>query len=444
MIRVADLNMKHKLFIYILTIELLLISVTMYGQSSPRRWSRMRHQPQVSDTTNIINNYIDSLKQYKAAANKLKYSQHGLAITKTLRPEYKNMFEPTTFYDNVAADLFSVDRDDCRPDLDALSYIYIWRPDLVQQTERDLSSTKNVEPINTQMYESSSKTIAAASKAHDNIALPDIDIILEKPNFWTYTGDYSLQFYQNYVSSNWYQGGENSYSMLTTLTLQANYNNKQKFKWENKLEIRLGIQHLKEDTVRAIKTSEDLIRYTSKLGIQASKKWYYTLQLVANTQLLKGYAKNGASMQSAFMSPFNLNISLGMDYSINWLKDKLTGSIHLAPIAYNYKYCNRSYLAESYGIDAGKRHKGDYGSQMTIDFLWNLTKDISWKSRYYFYTTYNRVEMQFENTFAFKVNRYISCTFFIYPRFDDNAPRDNHHGYFQFKEYLSMGFNYAF
>ncbi len=54
-------------------------------------------------------------------------------------------------------------------------------------------------------------------------------------------GDYYLQFLQNYVSDNWYKGGESNYSMLGSVTMQANYNNKQKVKWENKLEMRLGL-----------------------------------------------------------------------------------------------------------------------------------------------------------------------------------------------------------
>jgi len=409
-------------------------------------WAQGRMERAVAavDTADVVSAYADSLSRYRAYSDSLLRQRSRYTVLRDLNPEYRQLFVPLTFYDDVASRLFSIDDETDSPTSEALSHIYIHRPDLVVQTHKEIDEAGGVIEPDEMKLAPSIEPVSDVTHPADDIAVTDIDIFVKKPNFWKFSGDYSLQFYQNYVSSNWYQGGENSYSMLTTLTLQANYDNKQKLKWENKLELRLGIQHLKEDTVRAVKTSEDLIRYTSKLGLQASKHWYYTLQMVANTQLLRGYAKNGQQVQSDFMSPFNLNLSIGMDYSINWLKDKLTGSVHLAPFAYNYKYCSRESLVENYGIDPGYRHKGDYGSQMTVDFTWNIMKDVSWKSRFYFYTTYKRVEVQFENTFAFRVTKYISCTFFVYPRYDDNRPRDDHHGYFQFKEYLSLGFNYSF
>jgi len=399
---------------------------------------------QQRDTAGVVAAFRDSLAFYRHKADSTCQRMSRTTVLRNLDPDYRRLFLPLTFYDGVADELFAIDSASTDATDEALAHIYINRPDMVRQTHRQMEEAGGVYRPDDIPPAPTTEPVRAVTRPADNMDVPDIEIFVKKPNFWKFSGDYTMQFYQNYVSSNWYQGGENSYSMLTTLTLQANYNNKQKLKWENKLEIRLGIQHLREDTVRAVKTSEDLIRYTGKLGLQASKQWYYTLQLVANTQLLRGYAKNGHDVQSDLMSPFNLNLSVGMDYSINWLKGRITGSAHIAPIAYNYKYCGRDALVANYGIDAGRHHKGDCGSQMTVDFAWNIIKDVTWKSRSYFYTTYKRVEMQFENTFSFRVTKYISAQFFIYPRYDDSTARDKHHGYFQFKEYLSLGFNYSF
>ncbi len=272
--------------------------------------------------------------------------------------------------------------------------------------------------------------------------MPVVEI--KKPNFWTYGGDYYLQFLQNYISSNWYKGGESSYSMVGSATFSANYNNKQKVKWDNTLELKLGFQTSRTDSLHQFKTTEDLIRLTSKFGLQATKRWYYTLQFIGYTQFTRGYKNNDAYVYSDFMSPLNLNISLGMDYSVEALKSRLTGNVHLAPLAFNFRYVNRTELGPRYGLDEGKHTLLDKGSQVTIELLWKFSDNISWKTRLYGYTTYKRSELEWENTFSFKFNRFISANIFVYPRFDDNATRQDGKTYWQLKEYTSLGFSYSF
>lgn len=208
--------------------------------------------------------------------------------------------------------------------------------------------------------------------------------------------------------------------------------------------MKIGLQTTNGDTIHNVKTSEDLLRYTSKLGLQASKKWYYTLQGVASTQIVRMYDQNQRPVISDFMSPFEFNLSLGMDYNVDWINHKLKGSVHLAPIAYNLKYVDRLSLAERNGIDAGHHSKNDIGSQMTVDLKWVFSDNIQWQTRLFAYTTYKRTQIEWENTLNFQFNRWISCKFYIYPRFDDSVVRDDRHGYFQYKEYTSLGFAYSF
>ena len=104
----------------------------------------------------------------------------------------------------------------------------------------------------------------------------------------------------------------------------------------------------------------------------------------------------------------------------------------------------RKQLATRYGIDEGKHTLNDYGSEFTADITWQLLDNLKWKTRLYGYTTYERSELEWENTFTFSFNRYISSNLFVYPRFDDGTKRDAHHGYWQFKEYASLGFSYSF
>lgn len=97
-----------------------------------------------------------------------------------------------------------------------------------------------------------------------------------------------------------------------------------------------------------------------------------------------------------------------MDYSVDWLNHRLKGSVHIAPLALNWKYVGRADLATRYGLDEGHHGMTDYGSECTIDLNWVLADNLRWKTRLYGYTTYKRAELEWENTITFQFNRYIS------------------------------------
>lgn len=328
----------------------------------------------------------------------------------------------------------------------ALISVYLNRPDLVVVTESSLSEEQSIptsiaKPSTNYQPEIISKDIDVI----EDIDLEDpTHIIVEKPNFWTIKGDYNLQFLQNYVSGNWYKGGESSYSFVASGTLEANYNNKSKLTWDNKLEARIGFQSTRGDTLHQFKTSEDLLRYTGKLGLQATKKWYYTLQFLTYTQFTTGYKTNNPKVFSDFCSPLNVNLSLGMQYKVEAAKKKLTGTVLISPLAYNFRYVGRLALSKSYNVEEGEHTLHDFGSSLTADLTWKFSDNIKWKTRLYAFTSYHRVEAEWENTFTFAFNKYISTNIFLYPRFDDSKKRDDDYGYFQLKEYASLGFSYSF
>ena len=395
----------------------------------------------IDTVSSFVRSYSDSLRCYREKIDSLAVNQTGT------RNSYYRFFVPLTFYHSVTARYFSLYSQATDSELlqdDYLLSIYLHRPDLVQSTQSQLDMVGPVIDAKPAEVTTDADLMEKVASHPKETEIAPIDILVKKPNFWKFYGDYGLQMFQNYISSNWYKGGESNYSALVTLTLQANYNNKQRFRWDNKLEMRLGFQNSRSDTLHAVKTSEDLLRYTGKIGLQATKRWYYTLQVIASTQFMRGLKSNDKNVYSDFLSPLNINPSIGMDYSVDWLKSRLKGSVHLAPFAYNLKYVKRKELATRYGVDEGKHSKSDFGSEVTFDITWQFTKDIRWKTRLYGYTTYKRALLEWENTFTFVVNKYISSNLFIYPRFDDGTKRDDHHGYWQFKEYISLGFAYSF
>ena len=368
-----------------------------------------------------------------------------------LNGQYYKLFAPLTFYHSVAGERLSIASDN--PDevgqaIDqALLHVYLNRPDLVEvtETEQEASGELRQDIIEQPIVQS----VTMVEQADPVIAEPEaepVEVVVEKPKFWTRKGDGYLQFMQNYVSGNWYKGGESNYSAVGSLTLEANYDNKSKWKWENKLEMKLGMQTSRTDSVHKFKANEDLFRYTGKIGLQAANKWYYTLQLLAYTQFTRGFKANNIKTFSDFMSPFNASIGLGMDYKVEWLNKKLTGTINLSPLAVNYRYVDRTALASSFGVKVPKHTHSltDFGSQVTASLEWKMNDVITWKSRFYGFSSYHRAELEWENTFALRVSKYISANLFLFPRFDDSNNRDEDLGYWQFKEYSSLGFTYNF
>ena len=370
----------------------------------------------------------------------------------SLDGRYYRLFAPLTFYHNVANKALALDSESAGKDpvtdaIDAaLMKMYMKRPDLVNTTESDLKATGSI-------LENVDKPIENQVEFVEEVMQPSIldipqdipdTVMVQKPKFWTYKADGFLQFMQNYVSGNWYKGGESNYSMLGALTLEANYDNKEKWIWDNKLELKLGLLLSSTDTLHKVKSNEDLIRFTSKVGLQASHRWYYTLQLQTYTQFTPGYKANDPKVYSDFFSPFNLNLGLGMDYKVESKNKRLTGTVNLSPIAINYRYVSRLSLSTSYGLKEGEHSMVEFGPNMTADIVWKFNDVVTWKSRFYAFTSFKRAEIEWENTFELRVSKYITANLFLFPRFDDAYKYDDDFGYWQFKEFCSLGFAYTF
>lgn len=390
------------------------------------------------DSLALLRKQLDSVQQ----ANLLlrKESSDG---------RYYRLFAPTTFYHSGAQKAFSFvpkGGDDVTNAVDAaLLSLYMRRPDLVKNNETNLM---NAGLLRNDVNEEVKPHVELAEKVASVPEVPEevapVAVVVEKPNFWKFKFDGSMQFLQNYVSDNWHKGGESNYSAVASTVFELNYNDQERVLFDNKLEMKLGFQTSRSDTVHKFKPNNDLLRYTGKLGLQAHKKWYYTLQLLAYTQFTRGLKANDKNVYSDFMSPFDLNVGIGMEYKVEALNKRLTGTLNFLPMAYNFRYVDRLALATKYGLDEGKHTLHDFGSQLTVDLTWKMAEQISWKTRLYGFTSYKRGLIEWENLITLKVSKYISANLFLYPRFDDSGSRDDDMGYFQFQEYSSLGLSYTF
>ena len=293
----------------------------------------------------------------------------------------------------------------------------------VEEVQKPKKSDKTLVPSHTDEYDSNH------------------NLVVKRPNFWTFKGNASLQFMQAYFSDNWYKGGDNNNTLLATCNIHANYDNKQGFIWTNHLEMKIGFQNSKGDDLHNFKTHADLIRLTNKFGLQATKRWYYTATLQSWTQFYKGYRANDPTVYSDFMSPFESLLTLGMDYKLNVNKFNVT--VSLSPLASKFKYCDRRALVNNYGLK-DKHSIFEFGSNITTTFNWNIWKDVQWSGRIYYFTDYDKAQIEWENTINLRINKYLTTKLFFYPRFDDSVNRQEGDSYFQFHETLTLGIDISF
>lgn len=395
----------------------------------------------------ILTAYMDSLTALRTQLDGSSGSQLPFASPSS-SADYYRLFAPMTFYHSPAHNAFTITdegSDEVENAIDAaLMHVYLHSPQRVMNTETNLNKGGSIRKDVDTPIKAETDFSGKIDPIEEETNEEPVVVMVQKPNFWTYSAETSLQFTQNYLSDNWYKGGESNYSMLVTATLQANYNNQQKLKFENTLEMKLGFQTSKSDSVHTLKTTSDLLRYTGKLGLQATTNWYYTLQVLAYTQFMKGTKTNDASIYSDFMSPFTLNIGLGLDYTAATKNKKLTGTVNFSFLSFNFIYCDRDLLTETNGISGDHHTLEEFGSSFTAKLTWQICDNIKWATRLYYFTAYDNALLEWENTFTLSFNKYISATIFIYPRFDDTATSDGGWKYWQRQEYSSLGVSYTF
>jgi hypothetical protein len=430
--------MKYK-YVFILTVALL-TTTTVWAQHRKKKAAE-------PDTAQVVKNYIDSLNVLRQQIDSLQRVNTALK-SEVSDGRYYRLFVPTTFYHSGAnrqLSLSPVEGDEVTEAVDeALMNLYLRRPDLVQNDESHLKKVGTLRDDVNQELTQQVDLVNIAAPVPEEVEIAPTQVVVKKPNFWKFKGEGYLQFLQNYVSENWHKGGESNYSAVAAANLELNYNDKDKLTFDNKLEMKLGFQTSRSDTVHKFKTNNDLIRLTSKLGLQAHKNWYYTLQMLAYTQFAPGLKANDERTYSDFTSPFDLNIGIGMQYKVNAFNGRLTGTLNFLPMSFNFRYVAREALISRNGMRGNHHTMEDFGSQFTGDLKWQIINQVSWKTRLYVNTTYHRLLAEWENLIELKVTKYISANLFLYPRFDDSTTYDENLGHFQFQEWSSIGLTYSF
>ncbi|MGN0186510.1 MAG: DUF3078 domain-containing protein [Paludibacteraceae bacterium] len=266
---------------------------------------------------------------------------------------------------------------------------------------------------------------------------------------WTYGGDAQVQFSQNYYSDNWYTGGESSLAAYFFFKGKVNYSS-HKIQWDSQLDAKFSFNTAASDTLRKIRTNDDLVRLTSKLGVQAFKsdKWFYSADFELSTTLFNTYVKNTYERVTGPASPLRLYLSLGFDFKY---KNEL--SVQMLPFSYKMLHVADTAkhigvtqsIADKQGIPVGQKTKNDVGSKVKVRWEHSFMREIKLETTFSLYTNYRGVEVDWEVIGYFIINRFLSARVSLNPRYDSTVELpDGEDPRLQFKELVSVGFHYKF
>jgi len=283
---------------------------------------------------------------------------------------------------------------------------------------------------------------------HDKI--PKTERFHPKRRYWVYNGSHKIQLSQNYISQNWYKGGVENLNLINAHSLTFNYS-KNKLQANNLFEWRLNVVTNPNDTLRRYSISDDLIRLYSTFGVQAINHWYYSSNIEIKTQLLQNFSENTNQVLTSAFSPLYINAGiLGMRYQIEKKNPKIKNkkfsfNTDIAPLSLEYiRVFNKEIDQTRFGISADKWHLFNIGSSVNAKLIINFNKNVNFTSRFYYFTNYQKITAESENTLNMPINRYFATTLYLFMRYDDNSQLtpDRTWGFFQVNELISFGFNY--
>jgi len=258
---------------------------------------------------------------------------------------------------------------------------------------------------------------------------------------WRKEATLMLQITQNYVTSNWYQGGSSSFAGLGIAKGQINYLG-ERFTWENTGEWRMGGSTISADSLHKVNTTDDLLRLYTKGNFRIVPKLFASLSAEIETRLLPTYKSNSNELKSGPFAPFRFNAAFGIDYKpIKGL------SISVSPVSYKVIHIADTARVKvtEYGLEAGQQTLHNIGSSVRVEFIWKPVREVSIETRFYTYTNYRQVEVDLEVNCDFIINRFMSARLMIHPRYDSSVIMEgDEHAKIQFRELLSVGFAHKF
>lgn len=271
---------------------------------------------------------------------------------------------------------------------------------------------------------------------------------LQRKKHWLHNFSTGVYLSQAYVSSTWYQGGNSYFSLLFNFNWNVDLNTvfHPNLLFNSALSYKLAISSAPKGSIHSLLVSQDQLQYNLKTGFRAWKKWFYSFIMQFKTPFFNTYPSDSEQLTSSFLSPADFNIGLGMTYETKALSDRLKLSVSISPISYNLKVCNSDRIDHlQFNIPADRKTHSEIGSNAEANLEWQITRNISWKSRMFLFTDYDYFQADWENTFNFAINRFLTTQLYVHPRFDSSSePGTSKWHHWMLKEILSIGVTYSF
>jgi hypothetical protein len=269
--------------------------------------------------------------------------------------------------------------------------------------------------------------------------------------YWTSSFAADIKFSHNKSSDNWHKGKIDNMNIFTSTITTYNYK-KDKLSVTNTLYTTLTINNAPNDTMRNYTTGSDELRFRSNFGLQAIRNWDYSSSAEFVTSMSNKYIANTDQKHSAFLAPYTINIGVGMTYNakpkFKTPNRSLDLNLSLEPLSFKYMYSTNRNI--NLGAYFPKNEDGTYdhilktfGSTVTMKADIKFSKNVTWNSRLYYFTNYERIIGESENKFDIALSKYFSTTLCLYLRYDDGvAKAPDSDTYLQVNELFSFGFSY--
>ncbi|HSN08971.1 MAG TPA: DUF3078 domain-containing protein [Hanamia sp.] len=297
--------------------------------------------------------------------------------------------------------------------------------------------------LNTNSFAQDKTIQGMQSEVAKDIKKHDID----SGKVWKTGGQFDLNLAQG-SQSNWAAGGDDfSFSLNSYFGLYAFYK-KDKYSWDNTLDLNYGLVNT---TSLGTRKNDDRINLLTKAGYEIAPKLSLSALFNFRSQFSKGYNynKDGTKdLLSNFLAPAYILLSLGLDY-----KPAEGLSIFVSPITSRWTIVRDDSLSAkgAYGVVPGEKSYNEIGAFVTVNYLKNLSKTITYKGRLDLFSNYEKnpqnVDVLMNNMFTAKVSKVLTASLGLDLIYDDNVklfgPNHDSPG-LQLKSQIAVGMSLKF